>query len=227
MALSGRKRSEIYRCDNSTEAMMASSVIRTLWWFSYRSFSPLMMLMALITSGSSMVTFWNRRSSALSCSKYFWYSFSVVAPMARRSPRARAGFRILAASIAPSDFPAPTKVWISSMKRMISPSEASTSFTTAFNRSSNSPLYLAPAISAPMSRENICLDVRLEGTSPFTIRCASPSAMAVFPTPGSPMRIGLFFVRRERICSTLRISSSRPMTGSSFPLRARSLRFTA
>ena len=37
------------------------------------------------------------------------------------------------------------------------------------------------------------------------------------PTPGSPISTGLFFVRRERTCTTRRISSSRPMTGSSFP----------
>ena len=51
------------------------------------------------------------------------------------------------------------------------------------------------------------------GTSPATIRCASPSAIAVLPTPGSPISTGLFFVRRERIWITRRISSSRPITG--------------
>ena len=48
--------------------------------------------------------------------------------------------------------------------------------------------------------------------------------MAVLPTPGSPTRTGLFLVRRERIWITRRISSSRPMTGSSFPARASSVR---
>ena len=47
-----------------------------------------------------------------------------------------------------------------------------------------------------------------------------PSAIAVFPTPGSPMSTGLFLVRRLRIWITRRISSSRPITGSSLPLRA-------
>ena len=151
----------------------------------------------------------------------------MVAPIARNSPRANAGFKILAASIAPSPPPAPTRVWISSMNRTISPSAAVTSFTTDFNRSSNSPLYLAPAINAPISRENTILSFKLSGTSPSTIRCANPSAMAVFPTPGSPTSIGLFLVLRVRICNTLRISSSRPITGSSFPARANSLRFLA
>ena len=35
------------------------------------------------------------------------------------------------------------------------------------------------------------------GTSPATIRCASPSTIAVLPTPGSPISTGLFFVRRR------------------------------
>ena len=48
--------------------------------------------------------------------------------------------------------------------------------------------------------------------------------MAVLPTPGSPMRAGLFFVRRDRIWMTRSISLSRPMTGSSLPARAASVR---
>ena len=48
--------------------------------------------------------------------------------------------------------------------------------------------------------------------------------MAVLPTPGSPIRTGLFFVRRERIWITRRISSSRPITGSRRPARADSVR---
>ena len=41
--------------------------------------------------------------------------------------------------------------------------------------------------------------------------------MAVLPTPGSPMSTGLFLVRRDSTWMTRRISSSRPMTGSSLP----------
>ncbi|OPZ50006.1 MAG: hypothetical protein BWY91_02926 [bacterium ADurb.BinA028] len=65
---------------------------------------------------------------------------------------------------------------------------------------------------------------RLSGTSPSTIRWASPSTTAVLPTPGSPMRTGLFFVRRLSTWTTRRISASRPMTGSSLPSRARAVR---
>ena len=48
--------------------------------------------------------------------------------------------------------------------------------------------------------------------------------MAVLPTPGSPIRTGLFFVRRDSTWMTRRISSSRPMTGSSLPERASAVR---
>jgi hypothetical protein len=113
--------------------------------------------------------------------------------------RLRPGLRMFAASMAPSLLPAPTRVCISSMNSTISPFAAMTSFTTAFNRSSNSPLYLAPAIRAPISSEKSCFDFRFSGTSPRTIRCAKPSAMAVLPTPGSPIKIGLFLVRRDKI----------------------------
>src|SRR5437870_8975847 len=49
---------------------------------------------------------------------------------------------------------------------------------------------------------------------------ASPSTIAVFPTPGSPMSAGLFFLRRERISITRSISFWRPIVGSSRPSAA-------
>lgn len=51
-----------------------------------------------------------------------------------------------------------------------------------------------------------------------------PSAIAVFPTPGSPMITGLFFVLRDNIWMHRRISSSRPITGSSLPRLASSVK---
>ena len=44
--------------------------------------------------------------------------------------------------------------------------------------------------------------------------------MAVLPTPGSPISTGLFLVRRDSTWMVRRISSSRPITGSSLPSRA-------
>ncbi len=89
--------------------------------------------------GSSTKTIWNRLSRALSASKYFWYSSRVVDPIVLNSPLASAGFRMFEASIAPDERPAPTRVWISSMNKMISPALSTTSLTTPFRRSSNSP----------------------------------------------------------------------------------------
>ncbi len=67
-------------------------------------------------------------------------------------------------------------VCISSMNRMMPPS-ACAYFRRArlFRRSSNSPRYFAPAISAPMSSASSFLPFRLSGTSPLTMRSASPS----------------------------------------------------
>lgn len=72
------------------------------------------------------------------------------------------------------------------------PSLFLTSSRTAFRRSSNSPRYFAPATRAPISREKMVLSFRLSGTSPLAIRWARPSTTAVLPTPGSPIRTGLF-----------------------------------
>ena len=165
------------------------------------------------TVGSETKIGWNRRASAASFSTCLRYSSSVVAPMQCSSPRASAGFSRLDASIAPSALPAPISVCISSMNRMIEPSAEVTSCSTAFSRSSNSPRYLAPAISEPRSSDSSFLSFRLSGTSPLRIRSARPSTIAVLPTPGSPISTGLFLVRRDSTWMVRRISSSRPITG--------------
>jgi len=98
------------------------------------------------------------------------------------------------------------------------PSALVISLSTALSRSSNSPRYLVPAISvrdrAP--RDACCAATQGRPRS----RCAGrdPRRSAVLPTPGSPIRTGLFLVRRDNTCITRRISSSRPMTGSNLAL---------
>ena len=62
------------------------------------------------------------------------------------------------------------------------------------------------------------------GTLESTTSCASPSTIAVFPTPASPRSTGLFFVRRVSTWMTRSISFCRPITGSSLPCRASSVR---
>ncbi len=184
---------------------------------------PRRISMASSMAGSFTRIDWNRRSSAASFSMDLWYSLSVVAPTTCSSPRARAGLRIFAASIAPSAPPAPTSVWISSRNSTTLP----TSFTSSISclrRSSNCPRYCVPATTRAMSRETTRLSRMRSGTSPRAMACARPSTTAVLPTPASPISTALFFVRRERTWMTRVSSCLRPMTGSSSPLRARAVR---
>ena len=154
---------------------------------------------------------------------YCLYSLSVVAPTHWNSPLARAGLTILEASRDPDDPPAPTKVWSSSIKTMTSGFLFNSSMI-AFILSSNCPLYLVPATIDPMSRLTTLLLSRFLETFLWIILKASPSAIADLPTPGSPIRTGLFFFLLARIWETLSISESLPTIGSNFPLFARSVR---
>ena len=176
------------------------------------------------TEGSPTYTCWKRRSRAASFSTCLRYSSSVVAPIMRSSPRASIGLIMLPASIAPSAPPAPTIVCSSSTNVITSPAASVISLSTALSRSSNSPRYFEPAIIEPMSSAIRRLPFSPSGTSPSAIRRARPSTIAVLPTPGSPIKTGLFFVRRESTWMTRRISSSRPMTGSILPSAARRVR---
>src|SRR5919107_302769 len=138
--------------------------------------------------GWSTITGWKRRSSAASRSMYLRYSSSVVAPIVCSSPRASDGFRILAASTAPSAAPAPTSVWSSSMNSTQLP-EFLTSSMIFLRRSSNSPRYFVPATSEPMSRVSRRLPISVSGTSPDAIRWARPSTIAVLPTPDNRIEL--------------------------------------
>ena len=84
------------------------------------------------------------------------------------------------------------------MKRSTFPASV-TSRMTFLIRSSNSPRYLEPATIPDKSSVTTRFPRTVSGTSPDAIRWASPSAIAVFPTPGSPIRHGLFFVLRLKI----------------------------
>src|SRR3989454_485498 len=106
------------------------------------------------------------------------------------------------------------------MKELIEFWSSISSFMIVFSRSSNWPRYFVPATIRERSRERMRLSARNGGTSLSAMRCASPSTMAVLPTPGSPMRTGLFFVRRQRIWTTRSSSRSRPTSGSSCPSSA-------
>ena len=116
-------------------------------------------------------------------------------------------------------------VWISSINKTAFLS-SSNSFNKVLKRFSKSPLYLVPARSAPISKENIVASARNSGTFSLTIKTAKPSAIAVLPTPASPTKSGLFFLRRLNTWSALSSSLSRPIRVSILPLIASSLRLT-
>src|SRR5438093_891579 len=87
---------------------------------------------------------WKRLSRAASRSTYLRYSSSVVAPMHCSSPRARAGFRILLASMPPSAAPAPTRVCTSSTNSTTSFCALRISSLTFFTPSSHSRRFFVP-----------------------------------------------------------------------------------
>ncbi len=223
MALSGKNRWGRYRRDRSTAAVSASSEMVRRWCCSYRLRMPRRISRVCSRVGSATVTGWKRRSRAASFSMYLRYSSSVVAPTTWMSPLDRAGLRILAASMAPSAEPAPMMLCSSSKNRMMFPARRTSPIMT-FTRSSNSPRYLVPATMADRSRLKRRLSRSGSGTAPAASRRANASATAVLPTPGSPMRAGLFLVRRDRIWITRATSCSRPTTGSSRPVMAMRVR---
>ena len=179
----------------------------------------------IVGVGSLTITVWKRRAKALSFSIYLRYSSSVVAPINLRLLRARAGLRMLAASMLPSEAPAPESKCNSSIKR-ITESSSTASSIIPLMRSSNSPRNFVPATTELKSTWKMRLPTSLSGTSFFAMRIASPSTIAVLPTPASPMRTGFDFVRRQSTVTARSISCSRPITVSSLPSRACSVKST-
>ena len=91
-------------------------------------------------------------------------------------------------------------------------------------RSSNWPRYFVPATTPVISSVIMRLLNRVGEQRCMTIISASPSTMALLPTPGSPIRMGLFFLRRPKISTTRSISRSRPTQGSNLPNAAWSVK---
>ena len=140
----------------------------------------------LLDQGSLTSTFWKRRARAWSRSKVWRNSSQVVAPMQRSLPSWSAGLSRFEASMVPRPaLPAPTTVWISSMKRIgLSSSSSAASTALAGSRSRRGSGCRRAARRGrggrPRRRRNG------SGTSPLAMRSASPSTRAVLPTPGSP-----------------------------------------
>ena len=174
----------------------------------------------LSTSVCSISSLANLRINALSFSKLFANSSGVVAPIVSRLPFPSIGLIILAIStlLLPA-LPAPIIICISSINK-IALGDSSSISRTVFNRSSKSPLYFVPASKSPTARLYTTLFLITSGTSPSTIRLARPSAIAVLPTPGSPTRTQLFFLRLARICTKSLTSVARPINSSILPSTA-------
>ena len=149
------------------------------------------------TEGSPTRTGWKRRSSAASFSMYLRYSSSVVAPTAQFAARQHRLEHIGRVHRALGRARADDRVQLVDEQDDLA-LRLGDFLESAFSRSSNSPRYFAPAISAPMSSAITRRSRSDSGTSPETMRWARPSTIAVLPTPGSPISTGLFFVRRER-----------------------------
>ena len=130
------------------------------------------------TDGSPTYTCWNRRSRAASFSMCFLYSLSVVAPMQRSSPRARAGLSMFDASTAPSAAPAPMMVWSSSMNRTISPS----GLADLLEDGLEPVLELAPVLRPGDERADV------EGEEPLVLQGLGD--VAVGDAPGQPLDDG-------------------------------------
>ena len=95
----------------------------------------------------------------------------------------------------------------------------------SFSFSSNSPLYFDPASKLPISNPHTSNFSKNFGTVLSLILIASPSAIAVLPTPGSPTISTLLL---KRFANTVIISSnsaSRPITGSNLSSFASLLTF--
>jgi hypothetical protein len=122
--------------------------------------------------------------SAGSFSMCFLYSAQVVAPMVRSVPRASAGLSRLAASPVPAAPPAPTRVWTSSMKRMIgfglAAPRRSAGAGAARTRPSSTGAGLQQAEVEREERDALQLRRHVAARR----RCAKPSTTAVLPTPG-------------------------------------------
>ena len=149
----------------------------------------------------------------------FRYSLSVVAPMQRSSPRARAGLSMLLASMAPSLAPAPTRVCSSSMNRITPPWAFFDLFDHGFE-----PLFELTAIfrtcehRAEIEREQTLVFQALRHVTRGDALAQALDDRGLADTGVTWLiSTGLFFVRRESTCITRRISSSRPTTGSILP----------
>ena len=170
------------------------------------------------TDGSPTKTGWKRRSSAASFSMCLRYSSSVVAPTAaqlaaREHRLEQVGGVHRALGRAGAD---------DRVQLVDEQDDRARGLGDLLEHGLEPVLELAAVLRAGDQRAHVERDDALVlqrlGHVARDDALGEPSTIAVLPTPGSPISTGLFLVRRERTWITRRISSSRPMTGSSLPL---------
>ena len=134
---------------------------------------------------------------------------------ARRAPASAGSTR---PSCRRASRPAPTMVWISSMKRI-----GAGLLLERAEDGLEALLELAAELGAGEQRAHVERVDRRASRRPRGhlalrwMRSARPSTIAVLPTPGSPTKSGLFLRRRQRTWIVRSSSRSRPMSGSILP----------
>ena len=119
--------------------------------------------------------------------------------------------------MAPSDAPAPTMVWSSSMKRMTLP-DLRISAMAFFSRSSNSPRYFAPASMPARSRETTRLPRSISGMPAFDDELRQPFDDGGLAHARLADEHGIVLRAPGRgSARCARSPAARPMTGSSSP----------
>jgi hypothetical protein len=220
MALSGSRRSLTYLAESFTAASMASSSYLHLVVRLVLRLQPLQDLHRVLERGLAHVDALEaprQRAVALergSCTPGRWSTRCSAA-----CPEASAGLSRFDASIEPPMVaPAPTMVWISSMKRIASGLlqrlehrlqalfELPAKLGAREQRAHVEGVHLGPSSTA--------------GTVASKMAFARPSAMAVLPTPGVAHVEGLFFRRRHSTWMVRSSSGARPMSGSMWPSAA-------
>lgn len=97
-------------------------------------------------------------------------------------------------------------------------------FNYIFSRSSNWPRNFVPANIPAKSISKIRFPISCDGTVLFWNFLSKKLNYSGFPTPDSPIKTGFDFVRRSRTVINLWTSVSRPITGSSSPFLAFSVK---
>jgi hypothetical protein len=201
-----------------TDSCTASSSMRTPWCFSITAASPRM-----ISHRDGLARLLDLDDLEAARERRVLLEVLLVLGPGRRGDRAQLAARQrrleqVGGVVLPGRPPAPIIVCASSMNRTIGCGERLDLVDDALQAVLELALHAGAGLQQRQV-ERAHRDVAQRRRHVALRRCAarSPSTTAVLPTPGSPVRIGLFCRRRVRMSIIWRISSSRPSTGSILP----------